>query len=292
MSSSSRVPLRAVIFVIISALSFAFMGVAVKGAGELPVFQKVFFRNLVMLFLISSMLWGKGSAAFWGHRGNRRYLLGRSLLGLAGVIFYFITLTYLNLADATMLNKLSPFFVTLFAALFLGERLRRIQIPALLLAFTGALLIIKPRFDLTILPALAGFLSAVLAGGSYTLIRFLRGRENPNTVIFYFSLVSTLGVLPFTIVQWAGPSPGEWLALIGTGVFAAAGQYFLTRAYQCAPAGEVSVYNYTHILFSGILGFFFFGEIPDPFSLLGGMLIVVVAVGLFLASRNRQKTTP
>ena len=281
---------RAILFILTSALSFAFMGVAVKGAGSLPIFQKVLFRNLVVLFIISPILLGKGPAPFWGRRGNRRYLLGRGILGLTGVIFYFASLSRLTLADATMLNKLSPFFVTLFAALFLGERLGRIQIFALFVAFLEALLIIKPRFDLSILPALAAFLSAILAGAAYTLIRFLSGRENPNTVIFVFSLVSTLGVLPLTLAFWETPSQEEWRALIGTGIFAAAGQYFLTRAYQSAPAGEISIYNYTHVLFSGVLGFFLLDEFPDALSLLGGALIIAVAVGLFLVSRKRRRT--
>lgn len=290
MARTQRTPPGAILLILTSALSFAFMGVAVKGAGNLPVFQKVLFRNLVILFVISPVLLGKGPSAFFGHRGTRRYLLGRSVLGFAGVMCYFTSLSWLTLADATMLNKLSPFFVTLFAALLLGERLGRSRILALLAAFLGALLIIKPRFDLSILPALAGFLSAVLAGAAYTMIRFLSGKETPNTVIFYFSLISTLGVLPWALALWETPTPKEWGALLGTGIFAALGQYCLTRAYQRAPAGEISIYNYTHILFSGVLGFFLLGELPDLLSLIGGVLIAIVAAGLFLASRKGDKS--
>lgn len=179
MTPRSAVPPRAVLYMLISALSFAFMGAAVKGAGDLSVFQKVFFRNLVMVLIIAWTMRSGGAAAYLGARENRKYLLFRSLLGLGGVVCYFYTLSNLNLADATMLNKLSPFFVTLFAALFLGERLSRLQIPALVLAFSGALLIIKPRFDFSVLPALAGAASVLLAGGAYTVIRFLKGRKGP-----------------------------------------------------------------------------------------------------------------
>ena len=271
---------------LLSALSFGFMGVAVKGTGGVSLFQGVFFRNLIILILVTASLAGKPREFFRGQKENRPFLMARSFLGLAGVILYFYTLSHLNLADATMLNKLSPFFVTLFAALFLKEKLGRIQIPALVLAFIGAVLIIKPRFDLSVLPALTGLLSAVTAGGAYTLIRFMRDRENPHTIIFHFSLVSTLVTLPLAVFFWIPPSPLQWAALIGTGIFASGGQFFLTWAYQLAPAGEVSIYNYSHILFSGILGFLFFREVPDVLSLLGGALIVLVALGLYRSSRS------
>ncbi len=284
---------QGILFMIISVLFFAFMGVFVKAARDIPLFQKVLFRNLVMAILIAIPMakqTGKqGYSVFFGHKGNRPFLVLRSLTGLSGVILFFYSLGNLNMADASMLNKLSPFFVTLFSFLILKDKIKNYQIPALIAAFAGALLVIKPRWDLAILPALAGFGAAVTSGISYTLIGFLKGKEHPNTVIFWFSGVSVIIMLPLALMQWHSPAVFEWASLLATGFCGAAGQYFLTRAYQQAPPGEISIYSYSQIIFGIILGYFFFGEIPDKFSIAGAVLIIAVAVFLYFAGRRPSR---
>lgn len=277
---------RAALFMILSALSFAGMSASVKLSGALPLVQKVFFRNLIILIIIAYNLRGQGFSAYSGTPGHRRYLIARALLGFGGVFCYFFAIGNLYLADATMLNKLSPFFVTLFAALFLGEKMHKRQILTLIMAFSGALLVIKPRFDYTLLPAAAGLLSALLAGAAYSLIGFLKNREDSRTIIFWFSGVSLLLAGPLLIPVWTMPSPVQWAGLLLTGLFAAGGQYFLTRAYTTGRAGEVSVYNYSQILFSGLLGFLIWGEIPDAWSLTGMGLITGAALLLYLKNRR------
>lgn len=277
---------KGIMNMLLSAFFFAIMGVTVKFSGSLPLAQKVLFRNLVMFIVIAFPLFRKDSHMFLGHKGSRGLLLLRSLFGFTGVALYFYSLGKLNLGDASILNKLSPFFVTLFSVLFLKNKLKSYQGLSLLVAFGGALLIIKPQYDLSVLPALAGVGAAIAAGAAYTVISQLKGKEAPETVMLWFSGISTVISLPFALVLWESPMPVEWAALIGTGVLAAAGQYYLTIAYQSAPPAEVSIYNYSHIIFSLVMGFFIFGEIPDTFSLLGAALIISVAVFLYLKVRR------
>lgn len=272
---------KAVLFMIISAFAFAVMGAMVKLSGDIPVFEKVFFRNLVSLFIASMILY-KNKESFFGKRENQKYLLARSFLGLSGVVCYFYAISNLLLADSAMLNKLSPFFVTLFACLFLKEKLSKIQIPALVIIFIGAMFVIKPQFGLEVLPALSGMLSAVCAGAAYTLVRLLKNKEHPSTIVFYFSLVSVIGMIPLMIIDFKMPTLYQFVFLLGTGVFAAIGQFSLTYGYKFAPASEVSIYNYLSILFSGIIGFFLWNEIPDTLSVFGGILIVLAAVVTFV----------
>lgn len=194
----------------------------------------------------------------------------------------------MNLADSAMLNKLSPFFVTLFAALFLKERLGKAQIPALIIVFLSSLLIIKPRFDLSILPALAGFCSAICAGGAYTLIRFLKNRERPETIVFFFSFASVIGTFPLMLMDFVMPTGIQFLFLLLIGVAASFGQFGLTLAYRYAPASEISIYNYTSILFAALVGFLIWGEVPDIYSIAGGIGIILVATALFFSKRVRE----
>jgi drug/metabolite transporter (DMT)-like permease len=190
----------------------------------------------------------------------------------------------MNLADASLLNKTSPFFVMGLAALFLGEKLNRVLIWAIILAFTGALLIIKPTFDVSALPAVAGLGSGFCAGLAYTMIRSLKGKISPNRIVFTFCFISTLLTAPFLLVFPVQPTVGQWLALLGTGLFASGGQYGLTFAYHHARASRISVFTFLHVFFALVVGFAFWGERPDLASILGGFLIVSAAV---MTHRNR-----
>ncbi len=268
---------RALAWMILSGLSFALMGAAVKLSGDLPVGVKVFFRNLVTLGITSVVAVRMGANPF-AATPHLRLLLQRSLFGLAGVYFYFVALGNLNLADASLLNKTSPFFATLFAVILLGERLPRAMIGVLVLAFAGALLVIKPAFAYSPLPALAGIASGLFAGAAYATVRSLRGRADPNRIIFTFSLVSTLATLPVVMITRPEPTSLQWAALVGTGVFAAGGQYGLTYAYHHARVGRTSVYTYLHVLFALVLGFLIWDERPDVLAVIGGVLIVGAAV--------------
>lgn len=277
---------KAVVYMLISALSFAVMGAMVKLAGDIPVFEKVFFRNLVSLFVALGMI-RNSKASYWGKKENRKLLMARALLGLIGVMMYFYAISNLILADSSMLNKLSPFFVTLFACWFLKEKLSPIQIPALVVVFIGAMMVIKPQFDFSVLPALAGAGSAMTAGAAYTLVRYLKDKEDPATIVFYFSFVSVMGTIPLMLMDFQVPTGTQLVFLIGTGAFAAIGQFALTFAYKNAPAAEISIYNYFSILFSTAIGFLLWGEMPDAFSVLGGVLIVLAAFTTFWYN-NRQ----
>ncbi|ABK61668.1 MULTISPECIES: DMT family transporter [Clostridium] len=277
---------KAVLYMLLSALGFAFMGAMVKLAGNLPVIEKVFFRNFISLFVAFGAL-KKTTGPILGKRENQKYLLARALLGLTGMFLYFYSIDHLKLADSAMLNKLSPFFITLFAIMFLKEELTSMKVVSMIIVFMGALLVIKPQWDLSIIPAIAGFLSAAFAGGAYTLVRFLKDRENPSTIVFYFSLVSVLGAFPFMAMNFIMPTKIQFLYLILTGVFAAIAQFSLTYSYKYAPASEVAIYNYVNIVFSGIIGFFIWNEIPDKLSILGGVIILVMATIVYFYNKKR-----
>jgi drug/metabolite transporter (DMT)-like permease len=276
---------RAVLFMLVSAAAFAAMSAFVKAAADVPVVEKVVVRNLISLVIAAAVVW-RARQPFLGRRGNRKLLLLSALLGVAGVICYFYAIDHLILADAAMLTKLSPFFVAVFALAFLGEEPPRAVILAMVIAFVGGVLVIKPRFDLSILPALVGLASSVFAGAAYTVVRSLRSREVPETIVFTFSLVTVVVLAPFIAGRFHVPSVREALLLLGIGVGAAIGQFGLTLAYRYAPAAGVSIYSYTAIVFSALLGLAIWGEVPDVLSLIGGVLILAGGTLAFLAERR------
>lgn len=280
---------KAIMFMLISALSFSFMSAMVKLAGDIPTFEKVFFRNLISLFLAIYMI-KKSNVSTFGKWENQGALLSRSLFGLAGVVLNFYAINNLLLADSTMLNKISPFFVAIFAWWFLKERITALNIVALGVICVGAGLIIKPQFSLEIIPGLAGVLSALAAGAAYTIIRYLKDKEHPSTIVFYFSLVSVIGMIPFTAMNFVMPTGIQFVYLVGTGIFAALGQFTLTYAYKYAPASEVSIFNYVGVVFSAVIGYFMFGEVMDLYSVIGTILIIGMAVTLFFNGKSKIKS--
>ncbi len=278
----------AVLLILLSAFTFSVMQAFLKLSGDIPVYEKVFFRNLVSCFIAFLIVRKKGLSLF-GKKENRGFLMLRSLLGVIGMALYFYAIGHMNLADSSLLNKLSPFFVTIFAASFLKEKITAIQIWALVIVFFASLLVIKPRFDLSVLPALAGFSSAIFAGAAYTAVRYLGKLEKPATIVFFFSLVSTLTMIPFIIANPIMPNMNQLLLLLGTGVLAAIGQFTLTYAYRMAPASDIAIYNYTNIVFAGWWGFMIWQEVPDFMSISGAILIVGISLALFIYQHWRKK---
>jgi drug/metabolite transporter (DMT)-like permease len=272
---------KSIILMTVSSLSFALMSLMVRLAGDLPLFEKVFFRNLVSLFIALFIIL-KNRGSVWGKPENRKYLFLRGVTGLFGVILYFYSLNHLHLSDATMLNKLSPFFVIIFASFLLKERLNKHQVAGIIVAFLASMLIIKPRFDIMLLPALMGVGSALFAGYSYAIIRLLNLRgESAETIVFYFSFVSFLITLPLVLIGYVPPSFQQGLYLLGIGVFAAIGQILMTKAYYYARASDIAPYKYLHVLFAALIAMMFLGEIPDLYSLAGSFIIVLVFIYLY-----------
>ena len=268
---------HAIVMMVLSGLSFALVAVMVRLAGEIPLCEKVFFRSVVML-AVTGALAVRARENLFARNPRMPLLLLRGAFGTIAMFLYFFAIERLNIADATVLNKLSPFFVTLFAVLFLREKLSRYIVPVLVVALVGAALVIKPQFNFEAVPAIAGFVSAAASGAAYTIVRHLRGNEPPYRIVFYFSLVSIVVAVPPMLLNFVRPEGLQWLYLLGIGVFATTGQFALTLAYHQAPATRISIYVYVHILFAFAFGLLFWGEIPDTLSIVGTVLIISAAV--------------
>lgn len=279
---------KGVIFIILSALSFTGMNTFVRLAGDLPTMQKVFFRNFVaMIFAFAAMV--KAGDSFKPKKGSLKYLLIRSAAGLAGIFGNFYALDKIELSNASMLNKMSPFFALIFSAIFIKEKVKPKQAVAIAVAFIGALFIIKPTFgNADLLASLAGFAGGMAAGGAYTCVRWLGIKgENGRLIVLFFSVFSCVLTVPYLIFDYHYMTAFQWFALLMAGVFAAGGQFAITAAYTHAPSREISVYDYSQIIFAAVVGFFVFGDIPDVWSFVGYFIIIAMAVWMFVYN-NRQ----
>lgn len=282
---------KGVCYITCTAFCFNLMNVFVRLSGDIPSIQKSFFRNLVaMIFAVIVLL--RSNESFRWKPGNFKYLVLRSATGTIGVLGNFYAVDHLVMADATMLNKMSPFFGVLFSALFLKEKCKPTQIFAVLGAFIGSLFIIKPSFANTdFLASMVGFLGGVGAGAAYTTVRYLGLRkERGPLIVFFFSAFSCIVVLPFIIFDYHPMTTTQLLMLLAAGLCAAGGQFAVTAAYRCAPAREISIYDYSQILFGAITGYLLFNQIPDKFSVLGYIIIFSMAVLMFIYNNRQYKS--
>lgn len=271
---------KGILLIILSAFGFAMMSAFVKLSGDLPSIQKSFFRNVVS-FTISLFMILKHKESLFGKRENQPLLLMRSTFGTLGVILNFYAIDRLILSDASMLNKLSPFFVIILSAIFLKEKLKPVHIITLIVSFSGALLIIKPAFSISMVPYIVGLSSALFAGSAYTCVRALGKREKSATIVFYFSTFSVVVLFPFLILNYMPMTPVQLLYLILAGVFATVGQFGVTLAYKYAPAKEISIFDYSNIIFSAIISMVVFNQVPDALSFLGYIIVFLSSFYLF-----------
>ena len=280
---------RGIAGLVLSAFCFALMSMFVHLAGDLPSMQKSFFRNLVAALAALFFLLRAGET-FRIRRENLPYFLMRSIFGTLGVLCNFYAVDHLVLSDASMLNKMSPFFVIIFSFLLLKEKMSPAQALAVAGAFIGSLFVIKPTFtNMALVPSLIGLCGGICAGIAYAMVRILgqRGQKGSSVVIF-FSGFSCVVTLPYLLLDFHPMSGLQILTLLGAGLAAAGGQFGITAAYYHAPAKEISIYDYSQIIFSTILGFFLFGQVPDRYSVLGYVIICAMALWMFVYNKNRE----
>lgn len=283
---------KAIIFLITSAFFFALMSVFVRLAGDLPTFQKMFFRNLIAAIIAVIILIKNKTSFLPSNNKNITFLVLRTLFGVIGVFCNFYAVDHLLLSDASILNKMSPFFAVIFSYLFLKEKPSILQIGAVVGAFVGSLFVIKPSFaNADLLPSLIGFFGGMCAGAAYACVRKLTTNgEHSAYVVFFFSFVSTLIALPMTVIYYEPMTVYQLCMLLCAGFSAAGGQFMITLAYKNAPSKEISVYDFSQIIFSAGLGFIIFSQVPDVYSVIGYIIIIAMAVLSFLYSNNLLKT--
>lgn len=280
---------KGIFYIILAAFGFAFMNLFVKLAGDLPAIEKSFFRNLVAIFF-AFVVMKKERIPFVIPKGTGKYIFFRSFFGTIGIFANFYAIGKLYIADASMLNKLSPFFAIIFSYFLLKEKIKPYQLACVVTAFIGALFILRPGFDsVATFPAVIGFIGGMGAGLAYTNVRMASKQGAPGPlIVFCFSVFSCACAIPFIIFDHR---PLEWwqlASLLMAGLSATLGQFAITAAYACAPAGELSVYDYTQIVFAALLGMIFLGEVPDIISILGYFIICGAGITMFLIRRKKE----
>ena len=279
--------------IVVSAFGFALMAFFVRLCDDFgaPIgcVQKSFFRNVIALviagwvFVAQSRRAGPDARKRPGITGRVALnLVLRSVFGCVGIFANFYALSKIPIGEAMTLNKTAPFFTVAFSWLLFGERVRPRQAVWLVVAFAGALLVIRPGFRTDdLFAALCALTGGLGAGLAYVCVHALgRMKVNGPLIVLFFSAFSCLVSLPFLVFDCHPMTFAQLAILIGAGAGAAIGQFGITAAYRFAEPRSISVFDYTNVIFTGLLGFLFLGQTPDVLAAAGFATILFAAIGM------------
>jgi drug/metabolite transporter (DMT)-like permease len=293
METAANRPVAGIVWMIVTGMLFVGVTAVVKYVGDaLPAAQSAFLRYLLGLVFLVPMIRPMIAA-----RLTRRQLGlfgARGAVHTVAVILWFFAMTDITIAEVTAMNYLAPVYVTLGAALFLGERLALRRVLAVAAALAGALIILRPGFR-ELEPGHVAMLGAALFfGASYLLAKRLTDELSPVVIVGMLSVTVTVGLAPFAAAVWVPPTLAQvgWMFVVAC--LATAGHYTMTLAFAAAPVTVTQPVTFLQLLWSVILGAVFFAEPVDGWVVLGG--VVIVSAVSFITWREamlkRRATTP
>ncbi|KUP92779.1 DMT family transporter [Tritonibacter horizontis] len=258
---------------LVTGVNFVAVTALVKYMGpRIPPAESAFLRYLLGLVFLIPMI-GALRSVRWSRDLQGLFIL-RGGLHSIGVLMWFFAMTRIPLAEVTAMNYLSPVYVTLGAALFLGEKLAFRRIAAIVVALLGVAVILRPGFREVSSGHLAMLVTGFTFGISYLLTKTLVGRTNPTVVVAMLSIWVTLALAPFALANWITPTWNELVILFGVACFATAGHYTMTLAFAAAPLTVTQPVTFLQLLWATLLGALAFGESVDIWVVLGGCMIL------------------
>lgn len=270
-------------YMLLSALGFALMAACVKMVSQhgIPVLEIVAARAIVSA-LISYVDIKRKNISVWGN--NKPWLVARGVVGAFALILVYYAITTLPLAEATILQYLHPVFTAILALLFLKETIQRSTVTCIALSLLGLIIMIYPNFvqDSLIhyswLSIGAGVLGALGSAVAYVIVKKLTKTEDSSVIVFYFPVVS----IPIAIFllgdDFVVPSLMGLGLLILVGIFTQIGQIGLTKALHSADASKATAYAYVQVIFSVLIGWLYFSEVPVTTTIIGGGFIMTGAL--------------
>ncbi len=261
-----------------ATLSFALMSLFIKLSGDLPVFQKLFFRNFFSALVFVYLVFRDGRSAKL-NADQTKVLIYRSISGSLAMLCYFYTVDHMNIADASALNKLTPFFAIIISDFLLNEKIKRADIIAIIIAFFGAVCVVKPTLSFEFFTFFVAIFGAFVTGIAYTLVR-KAGKlgVKPDVTILFFSAFSCIITLPFMLFSFVPMGRVQFIYILLSSIMAMLGQFFTTNAYARAKARDIAVFDYMQVVYTAVLGFFVLGELPDMYSFIGYAIIIITAL--------------
>jgi drug/metabolite transporter (DMT)-like permease len=286
-------PLYGICLCLASTVGFTLMGAMVRFVGDrIPLGELVFARNFVVLVPLVLVLAMRGELKKTIRTKNLHGHVTRSVANIASIFCNYGGLVRIPLAEATAIGFATPLFTVVFAAIFLRETVRLWRWSAVCVGFLGVLVMLSPHLGgaahdaQAAIGAILVLISALLIAVVMTQLRHLSKTESTAALVLFYSIFASLVSLATLYWGWVMPSPGDFLALIGIGVFGGLGQSLITESLRHAPASVVAPFGYSSMLWSTLIGYLWLGELPVAIVFVGAA--IVIASGLFVIWREHQ----
>ncbi len=276
-------PARAVLLMVVAGVFFAATAGLVRySTQEMHPFQAAFLRSAFGLLLMLPLVVRGGLG---GLRMRRPGLhLVRGVLSAFATFFWFFALWQIPIGEAVALNFTAPLFATVLAALVLHEAVRARRWTATAIGFVGVLIVLRPGLEVVSAGAMLAIASAGIIACNMMIVRVLSQQDNVRTVVLSFSFYLTLFTLPPALFVWQTPSWEGLAATAALGFFATAAHLCFTRAMASAEASAIVPLDFIRLPFAAVIGFVWFGEVPDIWTAVGALIIASAAV--YIAQRE------
>ena len=282
-----------VFWMLVTGACFVAVTAVVKVVGPtVPPAQSAFLRYALGLVFVLPMIPPILNAQL-SRRALKLFAL-RGFVHTFGVISWFYAMTQISIAEVTAMNYLNPIYVTILAAIFLGERLAMRRIMAVVVAFCGALIILRPGFREISPGHIAMLFTAAAFSVGYLVAKIMADETSPAVVVGMLSLTVTVGLAPFAWAVWVPPTWEQlgWLFLVAC--FATAGHFTMTMAFKAAPLTVTQPVTFLQLIWATLLGAVAFGEPADIYVIIGGAMIIAAISYITLreALLRRKQVTP
>lgn len=296
--------LAAIGYLCLGILVFSLQDLILKAlSGDYPVTQAMTIRSVVALPILLVLVRAGG---FTLRSRNLGLLVLRAAMSFGAYLSYYMALAALPLADVVALFFIAPLYITALGIVVLGERPHRATIAALFVGIAGVVVTLRPGSGLFEWASLLSLLAAILYGSAQVVARRMGEGEGAAVMTFYQNLAFLIGApalaflfggnaanglhpsIGFLTRPWAWAPPVDLALMAACGVIAAAGMTLLSQAYRLAPAGNLSVFEYSAILWAPLWGFLFFGEVPRITTVVGAALICGAGLYALRAAEPRR----
>ena len=280
--------MKAIIFSLLGWMFLPVMdGFAKFLSTDLPILQITWARYFfTVIFTLPIMFFFFNKQLVWSDKPMLQIL--RGLILLAANICFFYSISIISLAKALTLAFIAPLIVTAFSPLFLGEKVGIRRWTAVIIGFIGSLVVIRPGFLELNIASLSALCTGFFYGFYLIITRKLSKSDNPLLTLLMTGLVGAILVSLVIPFYWVKPTLNQWSLMAGIGVFACIGHFFLILSLKYADASKLAPLGYTEIIPNILIGFYFFNEIPDNWTYLG--LLIIVLSGLYISRREYLQT--
>ena len=270
---------KAIYLDLCASFFFCLMGFLSQSVARIPVFQKTLVRSVVTFTILAVSATVRKEKVVIEKRNLPLYLT-RSIFGIVGIIGYLYSADHLVFSDASMIQKLAPFFSITISLFLLKEKASANQWALVAIAMTGLVFVVKPAGALGVgIAEIVAVIGAVGSGAAYVLVRKLGiNGASPTSIVLFFSGFTVIACIPIIISSYVRMTAAELILLIGMGVCGGTAQILITIAYGKAPAKEISIVEYSEIVFAALLGFIFDHELADKTSMIGYLIIFAAAL--------------